>query len=97
VYLNKTNKMKKNRFLLIGGIIFLIGLVGVCIASPKQDRRFNITLTDQEVGIVIQGLQELPIKTAGNTLNSILTQLQVQAQAPAKLPKQDSTTNKKKP
>jgi hypothetical protein len=66
---------------------------------PSQDRKVTISLTIQEVDLIMRGLAELPMKESGNLYFNIQAQAQsqLQAQQQKPLPKQDSTTPKKKP
>lgn len=65
--------------------------------APKQDRRFNLSLTGQEIDIILQGLNELPKKTSESVYNNIIQQAQAQLAPPKPLPKPDSTSKNKKP
>lgn len=62
---------------------------------PRKEPKITLTLSTQEVDIILQGLAELPMKTSGNVYSSIMQQAQMQLQAQQRPPLKD-TTNKKK-
>jgi hypothetical protein len=89
--------MKKRNFLLTGLVILGSGLVFsvLTIASPRQDRKITISLSEQEWNIVLQGLSELPMKVSGAVYSNILSQAQVQYKQSPILSNKDSTSKKK--
>ena len=81
--------------------ILAFGLILALCAfqTLKQDKKFNIFLTEQEITTVLQGLGKLPLETAQPVYINILQQAQSQAQAqmqPKPQPKSDSTAKPKK-
>lgn len=95
--MNKTHikKMKKQRFIIAGVVLFSLGTMFslIAIGTPKQDRKISISLTEQEWNIVISALQEMPMKVAAPVYSSIMQQAQQQLQAQQK-PKSDTTKKK---
>ena len=94
--------MKKRTLALLGMVILgsalvfgLLSIPDLVKASPKQDKRITITLSEKDWDIVLGGLQELPLKVAGNVYSSIMQQAQMQLQAQQKPATKDTT--KKKP
>lgn len=64
--------------------------------SPSQDRRFNLSLTEDQINVVLQGLAELPLKTSQPVYSTIMQQAQAQLQPPQKpLPKADTSKPKR--
>lgn len=57
-------------------VLFLLSLTGISQTSqaPKQDKKVTITLTVQEVDVVLNALQALPYKDAAGVINSIYSQ-----------------------
>lgn len=51
-----------------------------------MNKDFTLTLTEQEVNVVLGALNELPIKTGLATLEKILQQARQQANAPEEAP-----------
>ena len=73
--------------------ISIITLASIATAySYRQDKKITITLSTQEWDIVLQGLNELPMKTSSSVYSSIMQQAQYQLQ---QRPKVDSTIKKK--
>lgn len=81
--------------------VFLVSVITLHIllsfTNPtKQERRFNLSLTEQEINVVLQGLSELPLKTSQPVYGTIMQQAQAQLQPQQKpLPKADTTKPKK--
>jgi len=94
-----SNKSIKRLWVAIIVIFASISTVTLVFANTNQDRKFVITLSEQDLNIVLQGLSELPMKTSGNVYSTIMQQAQMQLQpAPQQKPAvKDSTNNKKKP
>lgn len=65
--------------------------------SPKQDRRFTISLTEQEINICLEGLGKLPLERSQAVYSTILQQAQSQLAPTKPAQKADTLTNKKKP
>lgn len=86
----------------------IIGILAVCLGTgagiivsasplnglPKQDKKITLTLSTQEVELILQGLQELPLKVSGNLYSSIMQQAQMQLQAQQKPVVKDTTKKK---
>jgi oligoribonuclease (3'-5' exoribonuclease) len=84
------------------GLSIALAIIGIATVLTfaeqkvvKQERKFTITLTEQELTTVLSGLSELPMKTSGNVYQVIVSQAQAQLQPSSKpLPKNDSTKKK---
>lgn len=86
---------KNIKRLLAAILIIFASTTTVILANTNQDRKFTITLSEQDLNIVLQGLSELPMKTSGNVYSSIMQQAQMQLQAQQKPIVKDSTAKKK--
>lgn len=89
--------MKKQ---LIGLSIILLatGITYSLMAVPKkQDKRITLTVSIQEVEVIMKALSELPLKESGNLYFTIQQQAQSQLQqlSPLQKPKGDTTAKKK--
>jgi hypothetical protein len=92
-------KRLKSHYLLGYAIAFSIIGMAAAITSyalPKQERKFTITLSEQEINIVLQGLSEMPLKLSGNLYSNILQQTQYQYQLQSQQQKNAHDTLKKK-
>lgn len=87
---------KNIKRLLAAIFVICASTTTVILANANQDKKFVITLSEQDLNIVLQGLSELPMKTSGNVYSTIMQQAQMQLQAQQKpVVKQDSTSKKK--
>lgn len=79
------------------GLIVAISVItyGLMAIPRKQDKRITLTVSIQEVEIIMKALSELPLKESGNLYLTIQQQAQTQL-APPQKPKADSTAPKKK-
>lgn len=74
-----------------------IGLVVVLASfNGTQDRRYNLSLTEQEINVVLKGLAELPLKESQPVYGTIMQQAQAQVQAQQPKPQIKSDTTKPK-
>lgn len=69
-------------------IILVLGLIVVLTSfhGTKQDRRFTLSLTEQEINVVLKGLAELPLKESQPVYGTIMQQAQAQLQPTPKVP-----------
>lgn len=82
----------KRTFLVIGLIVVLTSFNGT-----QQERRFNLSLTEQEINTVLQGLSELPMKVSQPVYSTIMQQAQAQLQPPkVNVPVQKDSTKPKR-
>jgi len=92
----------KKRILLFSGIIILATLGTyslMAIPAKKQQQKITISVSPQEVDLILKALAELPLKESGNLYVGIQQQAQAQLQAASPLQKpksHDSTTAKPK-
>lgn len=89
-----TNNSIKRLWITIAVIFFVTATGVIAEVKRKQDKKISITLSEQEWGIVLQGLSELPMKTSGGVYSSIMQQAQMQLQAQQQKPKADTTKKK---
>jgi hypothetical protein len=87
---------------LICSIILGSVIIGHTILSsnrPPQDRRFTLSLTEQEINVALKGLGELPLKESQPVYGTIMQQAQSQLQPPPKVqqPALRADTSKPKP
>lgn len=85
------------RLTLYFGIICLatMGTYSIMAHTKKeQQQRVMLSLTIQEVELVMKALGKLPLEESGNLYMAIQQQAQTQLQPPQK-PKADSTAKKK--
>lgn len=70
-------------------VLFLISFTGISQTSqaPKQDKKVTLTLTVQEVDVVLNALQKLPYEQSASIIQSIYGQASKQLQ--------DTATKKK--
>ncbi len=77
--------MKRNTYLRLGfvSLIFVTAItIGIAHTPTKQERRLNLSLTEPEINVILQGLAELPMKTAQPVYSTIMQQAQAQLQPP---------------
>ena len=57
-------------------LLILISFTGISQTGqvPKQEKKITLTLTVQEVDVVLNALQTLPYKDAAGVINSIYSQ-----------------------
>lgn len=67
----------KRTFLVIALIVVLTSFNGT-----QQERRFNLSLTEQEINIVLKGLGKLPLEESQPVYGNIIQQAQAQLQPP---------------
>jgi len=79
--------------LILGSVV--IGHTILTSNKPPQERRFNLSLTEQEINTVLQGLSELPMKVSQPVYSTIMQQAQAQLQPPKAPPIQKDSTKKK--
>jgi len=82
--------------IITASFVFFVLSIPDLVASPtQQERRFNLSLTEQEIGVVLQGLSELPMKTSQPVYSTIMQQAQAQLQPPKAAPVQKDSTKKR--
>lgn len=87
--------MKKLSFYL--GVILLTTLITQALLAyetSRRQQRVMLSLTIQEVELIMKALGKLPLEESGNLYMAIQQQAQTQLQPPQK-PKADSTAKKK--
>ena len=89
-----TNNSIKRLWVTIAVIFFATATGVIAEVKRKQYRKVNISLTTQEVELVLSGLGKLPLEVAGGTYSNIMQQAQMQLQAQQQKPKVDSSKKK---
>lgn len=80
---------------IILGLSVLIILSVAQSYAPKQDKRFTLSLTGQEVETVLKALGKLPLEESQNVYMTVYQQAQAQLVPPKPaVQKQDSTKKK---
>ena len=83
---------------ILGAIIISMALISFSDSKNgiKRERRFNLSLTEQEINTVLRGLAELPLKESQPVYGVIMQQAQAQLQPPKVAPVQKDSTKPKK-
>lgn len=90
----------KKRLLFFAAIIALATLTTQALLAfndNKQQQRITISVSPQEVDLILKALAELPLKESGNLYIGIQQQAQAQLSPVPQKPKVDSTGKSKKP